>query len=115
MRVEGSQTGRCSGCVRRRVATSGALYAAITAILLVSWSVFGAARRGRPPVEITVLELIRLPFTFAVLYLCWRWVFHYAHEPRPRTRYVLRGVGWLGLLAGAGAAVSGLAASVLAS
>jgi hypothetical protein len=89
------------GSVKRRLGGSALVFAAVSTILFAGAQVLMAARRGIPPVEAAVREWPPWVFFFSWMFLWWRLVEQYRHEPRPRTRFVLKRIGWAVILAAA--------------
>lgn len=104
---------RCVECVKARVAAEAVLFSAIFTLLYVTSSVLHDVRQGYSPTEIAARGLMASAIVFAVQYRCWGWLRHYAHEARPRTRYVLRALAWSGVLLFAAMALYGVTWALL--
>jgi len=97
----------------QKAALSTVLFAGLTTALFLSWRIAVFSIRDLPLPQIIGRGLVEGATMFVLMHLWWGSWLRYRLEPPPRTRYVLRQLGWAALAIACGTALSLLGSALL--
>jgi len=104
---------KCPQCIQRRAGEVAVVFASAAAGLFVTWHMFRLIHDGLPLTEVWGRVAPETVVALTVMYIWARSFLHYAHEPRPRTRYVLKMFVCSVVCAAIGGALSALSTRLL--